>query len=192
MKRVGFVTAALLLLCGGPNASAGSYMTYDLTWSGAPFGNTLSATGHVTLLTSDVVNGFNDYTGSLYDPPDVTAFSITVTGDPNGVSNGTWGIDYYAGMSLTVQGGYPLNPAAPLIGQPGLVDLNFWINAASPFPPNASASPFTLSTFNGSFMTLTGATPTTAVPEPSSISLLGAAAVGIAGYCRRKRTRAAA
>ncbi len=178
MKPIAFMIATLVLFCGGAKANAGSYTTYDLAWSGTPFSNPVSATGQVTLLTSAVFNGFADSLPS----PDVAAFSITVTGDPNGLSNGTWGIGYFANMNLTVQSGEPLNPSAPLLGQPGLVDFNVSIGDASPFPPSASASAFTLSTFNGSFMILTEMTPLGIVPEPSSLALCVTASLCLAGY----------
>src|SRR6476659_8180901 len=85
------VLLCALTLCLAP-ANAGS-QTFDLSWSGASFGNTAVATGAITFdpTVLDPINT-NDQTVLFVSPPNpfATAFSITISGASAG--NGTFGL----------------------------------------------------------------------------------------------------
>jgi hypothetical protein len=83
MKRLA-VLAAVACLWGVPGQVQAGLMTFDLTWSGASFGNTAMATGQITFDPSLLTNP------GVTDPIAVTAFSITVSGASSG--NGTFGL----------------------------------------------------------------------------------------------------
>ncbi|MGA2773828.1 MAG: hypothetical protein ABSG26_23770 [Bryobacteraceae bacterium] len=69
-----------------PAAHAGDiYQTYNLAWSGAPFGNGASATGQITLDLTTLPNPAVDATEIIGD---IQSLTVTVTGA--GAGNGTW------------------------------------------------------------------------------------------------------
>jgi len=90
--------------------------TFNLTWSGASFGNNgLSATGYISfdtaLLNNPGYTGFSYMTG-------VSALSISVTGSSYG-GNGTFGLSDYSDFQVNTGG--------------GTLDLNSqWIGQAIP------------------------------------------------------------
>lgn len=87
---------------GQVKASQIQIMTYDLTWSGAAFDNSVVAAGQITL-DVDLIN--NPGTTSQNSSPFVQDFSITVSGATT--DNGTFGFGDFNGASTS--GGFILD-----------------------------------------------------------------------------------
>jgi hypothetical protein len=207
-RRLTRAMAAFLCMAALPATMArAGFQTYDLTYSGAAFGNNATAIATITLDLAELVNpGFTEQDLS----PFVTAFSITVSGANLG--NGTFGISNYlgwpenfGGFILDTNGGL-LDFTRELFGQP---------TAGLPYGSNSSgnagdfgivanldnhdlAAPISGAAFqiytNGGYngyetLSLTSFRPT-AVPEPTSLTMLGLGVVGLVGYAR-KRCKAA-
>jgi hypothetical protein len=87
------MTAFLCIAAALPATMArAGFQAYELTYSGAAFGNNATAIATITLDLAELVNpGFTEQDVS----PFVTAFSITVSGANLG--NGTFGISNYLG-----------------------------------------------------------------------------------------------
>lgn len=210
------ISARCLFLMAGIMMTASTtragFLTYELTYSGAAFGNHAIANATITLDLAKLNNpGFTEQDVS----PFVTAFSITVSGAKAG--NGTFGIDDYLGGPSNVGGffldtnGGTLDFTRELFGQPtaGLPygsdpdsgnsgDFNIDPNNVAPAAPIATFF-FQILT-NGGYgdaesLYLTSFRPI-AVPEPSSLSLMAsvapvAGAFLIRRWGHRSRARAA-
>jgi len=179
--------------------SARAQETFDLAWSGAPFGNSAVATGTITMNPSVLTPGYNDNSGFFFGAnPFVTALSITISGASSG--NGTFTLSDFDTV-LIDEGGVNLNFNTQLVGQ---------ATAGSPWgTPNGAGGDFNL--FNrtgvggtapdGSFnftlrtdagsedpMLLTSFTPA-GVPEPGTYAMLGSLGLTGAAFLRRRRAR---
>jgi hypothetical protein len=192
VNRVILFFAVTSLLCGGGSATAGPIQTFDLTWSGAQFGNNATATGQITLDLGQVNNP-----GSTFQSgnPFVQAFTITVSGASAG--NGTFTFNQFNGSPTL--GGFLMNIAAPgvnfsqnLVGQASFLDFNIFPDGISNLPPRGT-SPFVITTNidnggGGSSLVLTSFVPAAAVPEPTTLALfgLGTLTAGYFGLRRRK------
>jgi hypothetical protein len=110
MKFTSFVSGAAAVAAMGM-AGAASATTFDITWSGAPYGNSATATGFITVDSTLPTLGFSQ---NNLPSPDVTAVSITITGASEG--NGTFGIDDFAFIRFWTP--TPLDLTQELIGQP--------------------------------------------------------------------------
>ena len=197
--------AVLLALCYARPAAAAPTV-FDLTYSGASFGNGASAAGTLTLDPSLLPN-------PDFSPTDITdavsALTLTVSGAVAG--DGTFTFTDYSpsdggGVTLDTAGG-TLDFTKPLIGQPTLGDPFGTTRTGSSgdfsvFPGAAgiaagapgAVAPFTLGTDDGQgeFLLLTGFTPATpppAVPEPSTVAPFALAGLGLLGLMVRARRR---
>ena len=96
----------LLLLAAAALASPASAQTktFDLTYSGASFGDSAVATGFVTIDESQIQNPGQTYQVST---PFVTDFSLTVSGASSG--NGTFKFADYADDGTNGFGGFYLD-----------------------------------------------------------------------------------
>src|SRR5580692_7208556 len=102
-KRLLLCVAMLAFHLGGPGqVKASQIMTYDLTWSGAAFDNSVVATGQITL-DVDLIN--NPGSTSQNSSSFVQDFSITVSGATT--DNGTFGFGDFNGAST--DGGFILD-----------------------------------------------------------------------------------
>ena len=200
MTRFRILSLALVTVAalgfGCRAASADTYQTFDLAWSGVPNGNTASATGTAVIDTT-VLPDFTS-TNMLFDPASIfQSLSITITGASSG--NGTFTLADFTGannMYWNTNGG-TLNFNAPLIGQAtigspwgtsvgGSGDFNLFSNGADPAAPTGAIN-FTLGANGGSgdAIQLTEFTPAP-TPEPSSLLLLLSGILGLAVLARRR------
>jgi hypothetical protein len=192
---VGLVTVA-------PAVHAGVLQSYTLTWSGASQQNGATATGHITLDLSTVINPGTTFQNGT---PFVTAFDITVTGASSG--NGTFGFADFNGApqvgGFYIITGGTLDFLSELVGQAtpggpwgsthdgGTGDFNVFNNGTDGSAPEGTFY-FLLTTNDGlgDTMALTSFKPDASTPEPSSLILLPA--IFIAGLVvARKRPLAA-
>ncbi len=186
----GVATAlALFLGVASQQAKAGA-VTYAATWSGAPSGNTASATGLITLDTATLPNP-GSYFSTVALPSFLLDLTITVSGA--GAGDGTFTLSDFQGMYWDTGGG-TLDLTTQLVGQPigggntwgpgGAGDFNFFNSA--PGAPNG-VDVFLLATLggNGDVMQLTSLAPTT-TPEPGSFSLILIGASTMAGFAGRR------
>jgi len=106
----GAAATAAMIAAGA--ASATTFTTYDITWSGAPFGNGASATGYITV--DDTLPSLGGSNQIDFPTADVTGLSITITGADAG--NGTFGLSDFA--SFIFWSPTALNLTEQLICQP--------------------------------------------------------------------------
>jgi PEP-CTERM motif len=193
--RISFVVA-MALASSAITAQAGS-ITYDLTYSGASFGDSAVGTGTVTIDTSLLNNPGSTDTATS---PFVDAFAITISGATSG--NGTFGMADFAGFALDTNDA-TLNLTTQLVGQTtpngewGVGDsgnFRFAINDNDPSAPATTFGQFIIGTNGGQGdrLRLTSFVPEiTSVPEPSTLTMLGIAATCLAAAAYRRRRRLA-
>jgi hypothetical protein len=192
--RIALLGAAVLagLLVAVP-AQAAPILSFDLDWSGAPFGNGATATATLNIDAALLSNP-----GFSLDTP-FSDFSITVSGAT--IGNGTFtssGGDF-ASIFLDIPGALALDLTMELIGQAttfgpwgpagGNGDFNVF-SFGNPLAPTGVAL-FTIETAaglgGGDLLVLTSFRPAVPTPEPASITLWGLGAVVITIRARRKR-----
>jgi hypothetical protein len=114
MRRLTILSVMCLVL-GLAAKSQAALETFDLSWSGASFGNAAMGTGTITFDPTLLNNP------GVTDPIAVTAFSITISDATNAGDDGTFGLSDYAGgggeIILDTNGG-TLDFSKQLIGQP--------------------------------------------------------------------------
>ena len=174
--------------------------TFDLTWSGASFGNTATATGEITFDPAQL----DTYSEFNFPSTVVTDVSITIQGAT--VGNGTFNASNFGFVVIDLADG--LDFSKQLVGQSlgnGSTwgtstgsggngnggDFNFFSNGGSSDTPNGSWY-FTLSAAgSGDSMLLTSMTAATAaVPEAQTSAML-LAGLGLVGViARRRKTQA--
>ncbi len=185
LRLLPVLAAALLTIA--PNTAPAAVSVYDLTYSGASFGNTAVATGKISIDTALLANpGFNyDSLVSL----GVTDLSLTVSGATSG--NGTFSLADYSYMVWSTDG-RTLDLTTQLVGQgtwgTDSGDFNLFNNSSNPNAPTGFG-PFILAMDAGSgdWMQLTSFAPSVAVaPEPSRALLLAA---GLTGMMLRRRRK---
>jgi hypothetical protein len=202
--RIRSLAASFVTLCAFalflPSAEAG-FTTFDLSWSGASFGNSAVATGTITMDPSVLAtSGYNDNSGyALPANPFATSFSITISGASSG--NGTFTLGDFDTVLINLNG--TLDFTKELVGQAtagdpwGTPDGNGGdFNLLNQTKPGNPAAPngtiyFTLTTDAGSGdpMLLTSFRPApSAVPEPSGIILVSTG-LGLTGIAILRRRR---
>jgi PEP-CTERM motif-containing protein len=195
VRSVYFV-AALVMAAATARADL---RTFELTYSGAPLGNTAIASATITLDTARINNpGFTEQDLS----PFVTAFSITVSGARAG--NGTFGLNDFVGGSQNYGGfffdtdGGTLDFSRDLFGQPtaeapygstpgasGSGDFNIDSFGVNPVAPVATYF-FQILTDGGSGNAdKLNLTSFHAIPEPGTLAMLGVGSVFVVARRRR-------
>ena len=178
---------AALALAGSAHAAV---ETFNVNWSGASFGNAATATGFVTLDTTNVNIG----TQNSIPTSDVVNLGITITGAGSG--NGTFGLSDFGSIYFAAPSA--LDFSKELIGQPlssGSTygtsnggsggDFNLFSNGANAAAPNGTwYFQLTANGGGGDTMQVTSIAP--AVPEPANAALL-LAGLGMLGFAARRR-----
>jgi hypothetical protein len=196
-RRAATTLAAAVALLAVTASARAQTQTFDLSYSGAAFGNTAVGTGTITLDLS-LLNNPGD-TSTFFDAPFVTAFSLTITGASSG--NGTFGLADFNDIILFTNGA-TLDFSQELVGQPipdglpfGTVpsfgeagDFNIFPNFSNPAAPVGTFY-FAIATDGGlgDQLNLTSFRPSAAIPEPGTFALLGAGLLPMAGAVTRRR-----
>ena len=193
------VLMALLLLVAAQ--AQAQIATFDLSYSGSPYGNAATATGVITLDLSLVQNpGITSTNGSQASPaiPFVKALSLTVVGAKSG--NGTFTSSDFRDIAL-FNSFVTLDFSKELVGQRngnhvfgGMNDgttgdfelLNIYAPLMSPY---RSFTIYTGSPPAGDMIFLTSFRPA-AVPEPSPCTIFTVFTLTGAGFLARCRKQA--
>jgi hypothetical protein len=193
----GLLLMALLLIAA--SAAADTYQTYNLAWSGAPFGDSAWAAGQITIDITTLPNPG----GPAYDMyNDIESLTVTVRGA--GLGDGTWTKgdlsrrNDFGVYTYWDTGGGALNLNADLVGQATMYggpwgtpnsfsgDFNLFFDEGGPFGTNY----FTLTTSDGfgDPMLLTEFTPagSTSTPELGTFVLVSSGIFGLTGILRRR------
>ena len=193
----GPLLTALLLIAA--SATADTFQTYNLAWSGAPFNNSAWATGQITIDITALPNPG----GPAYDIyNDIESLTVTVMGA--GLGDGTWTKDDLSRLNdfgvytYWDTGGGALNLNEELVGQPTMHggpwgtpnsfsgDFNLFFTDGGP----SGTYYFTLTTSggNGDPMLLTEFAPvsSTSTPEAGTFVLVGIGILGLTGVLRRR------
>ena len=179
-KILGLLAAGAL---AGPMAANAALITFDLTYSGAPFENSAVASGSITFddailpVPGTVINEPADVLG-------VIAFSISVSGASAG--NGTFGLNDVTPWIWAVGAGLDL--PQNLVGQDAFFDFNWcgvaFVGCVAPAPGGVDAFIIVTNAETGDPLLLTSMSPR-AVPEPGTLALLGLGLLGL-GVTRRR------
>lgn len=160
-------------------------ITFNLSYSGASFGNQATGTGFVTFDDAVLPNP-----GTLANVTAATlgvqAFSIAIAGASTG--NGTFGLGSVTNWIWSVSA--PLNLTGELVGQVGFLDFNWcaanFIGCIAPAPGGISAFTISTNAETGDRLVLTSMRRAT-VPEPATLALLVFGLFGIAVMRRQTR-----
>lgn len=179
---------ALAAATAATPAMADFYQAFDITYSGASWGNTAVANGLIyldlaTLGTSPSAD--NDVTASV--PPYtsisgyVSSLDLTVSGSTSG-GNGAFTLADYSGIVFNFNS---VDLTTQVVDQPGLEDFNFFSVDSAP----SAVFPLTMLDSGGDLLSLTSLVEPS--PEPSQmVSGLAMAALGGASLLvRRFRNR---
>jgi hypothetical protein len=188
-----------------PNAKADTYQTYNLAWSGAPFGSedTAAATGVMTLDLTKLIDPTTDegslletgtslgiYSGYFDIISDITSLSVTVTGA--GAGNGTFtkadlcACSYYGSYTYWFTFFRTVNMEGNVLAQLEADHGDFNLFFTSPGPQGGD--PLTLFTDALGGLPVVMTEFAVATPEPDTISLM-LTGVGLSGLMMVTRKR---
>jgi len=181
-KVLGLLAVGML---AGPMAAYAALITFDLTYSGAPFGNSAVASGSITF--DDAILPIPGFV--INEPADVlgvTAFSITVSDASTG--NGTFGLSDVTNWIWDVEA--ELDLTQNLVGQVAFFDFNWcgadFIGCVAPAPGGVNSFTIATDAETGDLLLLTSMSPR-AVAEPGTLALLGLGLASL-GFTRRRRS----
>jgi len=160
-------------------------MTFDLSYSGDPFGNAAVASGSITFDDAilPVPSRLTNVTAEVLG---VTAFSIAISGASAG--NGTFGLSHVTNWIWLVDP--ELDLTRNLVGQAAFFDFNwcafFFDDCVAPAPGGVAAFIIRTDAETGDFLLLTSMSPRARpVTEPGTLALLGLVLFGLAVVRRR-------
>jgi hypothetical protein len=181
------VPLAIAVAAATTPAMADLYQTYDIAYSGAPYGNGASATGQLTLDLTVLGQDPTSVSGGYYGPlsPLITSLTLTVAGSTDG-GNGTFTQNDFGDFLFEISG---VDLTRQVVGQPGFYDFNLYSLDNAP----TGAATQTLLDNGGygvNYLLLTSLDPVTA-PEPAQMvsGLLVAGLGGLGVVARRRWTR---
>lgn len=198
------VVAAAVVALGLSTAPSCATTIFDAVWSGAPFGNSATATGQITIDETLLPNP-GDYSDGFTLPGWLTGVTITITGASSG--NGTFTLADFSGAFWDTDGG-TLDLGTQLIGQPtsflpwgteysGFAgDFNLFMNGsaqgiADDAPQGTFYFQLTSAHGSGDPMRLTyfgiPGTPWPQIPEPATAIFVLTGLFGLGAASRRRR-----
>lgn len=186
----------LFALLINSNATADTYETFDVDWSGGPWGSpAASAQAVMTIDTTTFdLSNLGVWSGDL--TPYLTKFDLTVSGASTGSADGVWHLSDFPGIFMNTNSNtLPFNPNINWIGQPlsdgysygcpggcSSTGENGDFGMAAGFGAPFNDTFFRIELSDNQRLQLTSITPvhepTASAPEPATTVLIG---IGIAG-----------
>jgi hypothetical protein len=184
MRKISLFACAAFCAASISTANAAT-VTFDLSYSGASFGNSAIGTGVISFDETVLPNAAVSDLGVPAVTIGVLSFSLTISGAGSG--NGTFNLAAQSSNLYVWHLLGPVNLDAQLVGQANFVDFNFCVSSScvGPTVPLGVAVQ-TIEVLGGDELLLTSMAPT---PLPAALPLFatGLGALGLLGWRRRRK-----